>query len=83
MACFSLEWVENLFIWLVVVLAVIAVLRILVPWIFQLVGFAIDARFWQILRILMGAIIAIYLIVVVFGLIRCLYIGAGMHPLIR
>lgn len=76
MGCFSLAFLENLLIWAIVVLATIAVLKILVPWVLSLFGAVIDARLMQIINIIVGAIIAIYIVIIVFSLLSCLW-GSG------
>jgi hypothetical protein len=82
--CFSLAWLANLLIWIVVVAAVIAVLKLLIPWALGLVG--IDAGpLMQIIQIIIYAIVAIFVIVVVFALLSCLMGGGGfaLPPLLH
>jgi hypothetical protein len=67
MGCFSLGWLEQLLIWLVVVCAVIAVIRLLLP--LALAPLPIVA---QVLQIVMWAVIAIAVIILLFELLSCL-----------
>ncbi len=77
MSCFSLGWFEQLLIWIVIVCAVVAILKIFIPWLFSLMG-ADTGPLLPILSIVMWAIIAIFAIYIVFALISCL-LGAGGH----
>ena len=77
--CFSLGWIAQLLIWLVVVCAVVAVVRILLPMILGPLG-GPTAVIIQILRIIMWAVVCIFAIWVVFDLLQCL-VGFGGHPL--
>jgi hypothetical protein len=63
--CFDLAWFENLLIWLVVVCAIVAILKLLLPLMF---GGGIILR---IVNIIVWAVITIFIIVVVFDLISC------------
>ena len=71
--CFSLGWVEQLLVWLVIVCAIIAVLRRFLPWIAAQLGLGIIV---QIVNIILWAIICIYVIYFVFMLLECL-VGSG------
>jgi hypothetical protein len=78
MGCFSLAWLEQLLVWLVMAAAIIAVLKLLIPWIGS-ITFPIVA---QVLGIILWAVIAIISIYIVFALLSCLV--GGMHlPLPR
>lgn len=69
--CFSLSWVEQLLIFIVIIAALIAVLRLLVPWVLGL--FAINlGPLPQIINIIVTAIIAVAVIIFVFDLLLCL-----------
>lgn len=72
--CFSLLWLKDLLIWLVVVAAVIAIIRLLVPWITSLTGWPVLG---QVLNIVLWAVVAIVVIMIVFALLQCLLGGAG------
>jgi hypothetical protein len=74
--CFSLEWLEQLLVWLVIVGAVIAILRLLLPWVASQLGIPIVA---QVIHIVLVAIICIVVIYFCFALISCL--GGGHLPL--
>ena len=75
--CFSLGMIEYALIWLVIVCAVVAVLRIFVPWILGVFGVVVDGRVMQILNIIIAAIVLIYFIILVFDLLSCL-VGGGV-----
>jgi hypothetical protein len=75
MTCFSLAWIENFLIWLVVVCAIIGILKILVPWIVSLMGVAIDARFGRIINIIIIAVVLVYVIIILFDVFSCLFSG--------
>lgn len=76
MSCFSLVWLQQMLVWLVIVAAIVAIIRLLIPWItsitFPIVGQALEIVLWAVL-----AIIAIYII---FALLQCLIgMGGGLH----
>ena len=72
--CFSLQWVESVLIWLVVICAVVALLRLLVGFVLprlaiggEIVGVVVRA-----ITIVIWAIVLIAVIIFVFDLIACL-----------
>jgi hypothetical protein len=75
--CFSLEWIETLLIWLVIVFAVIAILRLLLPWVFSLFS-TNPGPLLPIINIVVGAVLAIFVIYIAFALIACLMGGGGL-----
>ncbi len=79
--CFNIEWVEQLLIWGVVVVAVVAIIRILIALVLPQLGWAGNV-IMQVLNIVMWAVVAIFVIYICFDLISCL-IGAaprlGLH----
>jgi hypothetical protein len=74
--CFSLSWLEQLLVWLVIVAAVIAILRLLVPWVASQFGIPLVA---QVLNIILWAIVVIFVIYICFALLSCL---AGGPPIL-
>lgn len=71
--CFSLAWIQQLCVWLIVVFAVVAIIRLLVPYLTGLIGVPIIA---QIINIVLWAFVAIMIVYIVFALLGCL-LGAG------
>lgn len=76
MGCFSLPWLEQILIWLVVVCAVVAILRLLVPFILAQLGAGGDI-IMKAINIVVWAIICCFVIYICFALIYCLT-GSGM-----
>ncbi len=75
--CFTLVWIENVMVWLVIVCAVVAIIRLLVPWVTGMIGFPIVG---QVLNIVLWAFLAITAIYLVFGLLSCLVgMAGGLH----
>lgn len=74
MGCFSLAWVEQLLVWLVIVAAIIAILRLLLPWVAAQIGIPIIG---QVINIVLWAIIVILVIYICFALLSCLA-GGGL-----
>jgi hypothetical protein len=72
--CFSLGWLEQLIVWLIVIGAVIAIIRLLIPFIDSLTGMPILGR---VLEIVLWAIVAIAVVILIFGLLSCLLGGSG------
>lgn len=76
--CFSLAWLMQLCIWIVIIIAIWSVLNLVLPWLMSLIGVPIIA---EIIRIVIWAVIAIMCIYVVFMLLSCLLVSGGglMH----
>lgn len=74
--CFSIGWLEQLLVWLIIVCAVVAVLRLIVPWVAAQLGVPVIA---QVLNIILWAIICIFVIYFCFALLAC--VGGGGMPL--
>lgn len=79
--CFSLEWFKELLVWLVIICAVVAILRLLVPFVLAQIG-SPGGVLAQAINIVLWAVICIFVIYVVFDLVSCL-IGAGGFPRLR
>jgi len=73
MSCFSLGFIEQLCIWLIVVGALIAIIRLLVPFLTNLIGIPLVA---QIINIVLWAVVAIMCVYIIFALLSCL-LGSG------
>lgn len=75
--CFSLGWIENILIACVLIAAVVMIVRILIPWLLGLVGWTgIAEPVMQVLNIVIGAVVIIFLIILIFSLLSCAF-GAG------
>jgi hypothetical protein len=72
--CFSLAWVEQLVVWLIVISAVIAIIKLVIPFLDGLTGMPIIGR---ILMIVLWAIVAIAIVSIIFGLLSCVLGGGG------
>jgi flagellar biosynthesis protein FlhB len=73
--CFPLGWVEQVLIWIIVIGAVWAILRLLVPFILSQLGLTLGSIGTIVMRILWIVFIAIVLVALVvfaFDLIACL-----------
>ena len=75
--CFDLTWFENLLIWLVVIFAIIAVFKLLLPLVFSQMGIAGEIIL-RIINIGVWAVVTIFIIIIAFDLISCLSAG-GFH----
>lgn len=73
--CFSLGWLEQLCVWLIIVCAVVAIIRLLVPFLTGMIGIPIVG---QIINIVLWAVVAIMCCYVIFALLSCLISGGGM-----
>lgn len=81
--CFSLAWLQNLLIWIVIIGAVFALVRLLLPLVLGWFG-AAGSVIQQAIEIVMWAFVIIVAIYIVFGLIACLLGGGGLHlPALR
>ncbi len=73
--CFSLSWVMNVLIWLVVIGAVIAIIRLFLPLVLAQFG-AAGTLVMQVLNIIIWAFVLIVIILFAFELLSCL-LGSG------
>jgi hypothetical protein len=73
--CFSLSWIEQLCVWLIMVFAVVAIIRLLVPFLTGMIGIPVVA---QIINIILWAVVAIMCVYIIFTLIGCLLGGGGL-----
>ncbi len=76
MACISWTFIENVLIWLVILGAVVALVKLLLPLVLGQLGMAASVIL-QAISIIVYAVVAIFVIVIVFDLISCLLSGAG------
>ena len=77
--CFTLGFLEQLIVWLIVIGAVVACIKLLVPWLTSLTDMPILG---QVIMIVLWAIVAIMVVYLIFGLLSCL-MGSGPHPFLR
>ncbi len=79
MACFSLQWIEQLLIWLVILVAVFVIINLLIPFVLSqasgILGQGVNIVV-AALRIVFWAVVVIMVIIICFDLISCL-IGHG------
>ena len=73
--CFDLSWFEHLLIWVVIIGAIVAIVKVLLPMVFAQLG-APSGAIVQIINIFLWAVIAIFVIIIAFELIGCL-LGSG------
>jgi hypothetical protein len=78
MGCFSLQWLEQFLVYCIVVGAIIAIIRLLVPWVLDQLGIPLIA---QVINIVLWAVVAIFVIYICFALISCLVGGGGLSLL--
>lgn len=73
--CWSLGFLEDLIIRLIVLGAIVAIIQIIVPWALSLIG-GIGAPVVRIIYVCLWTIVAIWCVIICFSLLECL-IGAG------
>lgn len=81
MSCFSLAWVEQLLIWLVLLCVLIGIVKLLLPMVLSWFGAPPGGgTVITILGYIMWAVVAIFCIIIVFDLISCVTAsGTGFH----
>jgi len=68
--CFSVLWLVQLLVWLVVIGALVAILRLLLPWALSFFG-EVSGIIVGIVKIILAAIIIIAVIWFCYDLITC------------
>ena len=77
MGCFNLIFLQQLVIWTVVIIAIVAVIRLLIPYVDDFTRKPIIGR---ILEIVLWLIVAVAVIYLIFALLGCLLgSGGGLH----
>lgn len=75
--CFSLAWVEQLCIYLIFVIGIIAIIRLLVPWALAQLGGG-GGIIAGIINIVLWMVVAIFVVYLVFALLACVVGGGGL-----
>jgi hypothetical protein len=70
-----LEFLRDILIRIIVLAAIIAIIKVIVPWVLSLIG-GVGAPVVQIVYIILWCIVAIWCVVIVFELLSCL-VGSG------
>ena len=83
--CFSLGWLQQLFVWIIIICAIIAIIKILLPYVMSFAGElgGAAAVIIAVVKIVFWAIVAIMVVYVVFALISCLLGMGGGLPSLR
>jgi hypothetical protein len=80
MACFSLAFLVQILVWLIVVGAVVAIVQLLIPRIIGPLG-EMGGTVVAVLKIILWAVVLIFLVYLAFDLISCALYGA--RPMLR
>ena len=75
MGCMSLAWVLQLCVWIVIVVALVSILRIVIPWVASWAG--LPGPVLAIINIIIWAVICIAALYIIFELLSCL-LGGGI-----
>lgn len=77
MACFTLGWALSLCVWIIVIIALITILRAVVPWLMSWAG--LPSIVVTIVNVIIWAVVAIAAVYIIFGLLSCLFGGLALH----
>lgn len=66
--CFTLGWIEQLCVNLVFIITLVSITRLVIPWLSGWIGIPLVG---QIIMIVLWAVIAVFCIYVIFGLLSC------------
>jgi hypothetical protein len=79
MTCITLDFIKTIFIWIVILGALVSLVNLLLPLVLGPLGTA-GSTIIAALRIIVWAIVAIFVIVIVFDLMGCLLgVAGGFH----
>jgi hypothetical protein len=74
MSCFSLAWIEQLLFWLVAVIVLVAIFKLLVPYLLGIFGGPPGGGVvFTILGYLLWGLVAVFCIVIAFDLLACIW----------
>lgn len=69
--CWSLPYLEGILVDIVIITAVVLIIRLIVPYLLNLAGINTGGVVMQAINIIVGAIVLIFVIYLVFGLLGC------------
>lgn len=78
--CFSLDWLLHILILGVIVTAVFAILKLIIPWALSKMGAEVGegvAMLMRVFSIIIWAVVIIVVLIIVFYLISCLISWGG------
>lgn len=84
--CFSLNWLMQICILAIVIIAIVAILKIIIPYALSKAGATIGQGIsvvLEVLKIVLWAVVAIIVVILCFELIACLIGYAGNLQLRR
>lgn len=80
MGCLSLAFLEQLIVWGIILIAVVSIIKLVVPWLAGIAGIPILG---QVVNIILWAVVAIVVVYIIFALLSCLLGAAGSLHLPR
>lgn len=84
--CFSLLWFQQLIILVVVICAIVSILKIVIPYALSKMGATIGEGLNVVIacfRVVLWAVVVIFVVVIAFALISCLWSYAGGFPILH
>lgn len=78
MSCFTLGFLEQLIVWVIVITAVVMIIQLLIPLVAGPLG-----AFSQVIRIALWAVVAIMIVYFIFDLLSCAVGGPPFHHFVR
>lgn len=83
MGCFSLAWIEQMLIWLVVLCVLIGIVKLFLPLVLGWFGAPPGGgTVITILGYIMWGVVAIFCIIIVFDLLSCVFGAGGTGPML-
>jgi hypothetical protein len=82
--CFSFTWIAQLLIWAIALGAAFAIVALVINFVLPRIGLPIAGEIvslvWQILKIAIWAAILIFIVIIAFDTIACLFSAGGPLP---
>ncbi len=75
--CFSVLWLVQTLVWLIVVCGIVAILMIVVPWVLSWLGVGLSSMVMQVIRIIVAVIVLVALVWFLYDLYVCAVGGAA------
>jgi hypothetical protein len=76
--CFSIDWIERICIFIVLIVAAIMIIQIFIPMLLGAIGASIPPQVIQLFRVLLWAAVFVIGIIICFDLFRCLISSVHM-----
>ena len=85
--CFSFTWIAQILIWAIALGAAFSIVALVINFVLPKLGIPIAAEIigliWQIIKIAIWAVVLIFVVIIAFDIVACLFSAGGPLPRLR